>query len=213
MEDINKKTATAAVLLIVGISIGPVGYALLDNSGASLSGLDMPMGVGQWSGPANPNTDWKPIFIGANWEGFVEYSNHNYSVFVYVATYSKQKQGVELVNAQNRLYDKDTWLHKGEGQHQIIRPDGKTLTVNMNIIGSEKKKMLLWQWYQIGEFSTSSPLVVKLYDIYTSIFQPDSMRTAVILAMEIDDIVMQEKDVLEHFVVEMIPVINKSIHM
>jgi len=97
------------------------------------------------------------------------------SVIVYTGTYLTQSQGTELINVNNRLYDRK-W--ESVVDEKLIK-HVKATKINARVAyiksrGGESKTV--YSWYVTGKIATSDPRVAKILEVYGKLAgQPSSL--------------------------------------
>ena len=82
---------------------------------------------------------------------------------MYLVGYQRQAQGAELINADNRLFDPETWRVVAEGLEVVDGFDGGR--VHELRLRSAGKALRLWSWFRTAGTSTTSDVAVKWMEI------------------------------------------------
>lgn len=130
---------------------------------------DLPAGTGHWRGPFTLNTpDNLPHFKGFSHMLSGIYKSVDTSVTVSIIQYQKQKQGSELIHYDNHIFDSNQWQ---PAKQRIYRPvfgiNKRQAMMELELISNTKRKRLIYYWYQIGPYSTTSKIYAKLLQIPT----------------------------------------------
>lgn len=100
---------------------------------------------------SSPN--WQPISHGASSERFSYFSQDDLLIQVYLANYTQQSQGKEMIFVENRLFDKHRWRVKEHSElaiNNISIDQVNLLQINRN----KKKSRLIAYWYLVnGQFT------------------------------------------------------------
>jgi EpsI family protein len=83
-------------------------------------------------------------------------------VNVFVATYSGDTQGRELISESNKAVPDAMRFRAALGASSFTSLDGREIGVNELRAGSSETPTLVWYWYRIGKKSATDPVVVKL---------------------------------------------------
>lgn len=158
-DKISKYKITYAMIplfLIVGIAT--LSSHIKNRPPEIIDFISPPKAQHPWLGPINSNT-WKPEYLGASIESNVSYIGEDGTpdISLHLYYYGQQSQGRELINELNSIADnRAITLHNivTHGQHNIIE--------NI-IITRNKKKRLVWYWYNINNKNTIKPLTAKLH--------------------------------------------------
>ncbi len=168
----NKKKVIVT-LAILGLFVGPltlqwVSYMNENNvfNSHDESTHYLPENLDRWQRIESGKKafDLGEILIGADHQFWQTYENRGEVIYVYQAIYHSQKQGKELINVENSLFNESlwqpmetrtVWLENEQGQIQETRVKPK--------YGPE---VLIWTWYTSAGMHTTSGLKTKLYDLY-----------------------------------------------
>jgi exosortase A len=142
--------------------------------------LQFPQGQANWEGPFDVNSRWKPTFHGVSYEKMVRYKTGANWIDTYIGYYSNQRQGVELVSAQNELYDKK-WKRISDTSMSLTLENGDVWKVNEVVISYGQHKRILWYWYDIGGHYTTSSIMAKLLEL-PAYFSKEKKRSAIFIA-------------------------------
>lgn len=186
--------------LVVMIAV-PVSILWLDNveSNQLSVAFSKPGVISGWDGPHEMVADWKPNYIGASMQNTYEYRKNDKFVYLYVANYSTQADGEELINSQNRLYDGKFWKRVLEYKKSVLFFQEVYETVNAIQISAKEKKMLLWYWYVVGDEVTANPVMAKLFEVKARLWRKQSESMVVILAAEYKDDVNDVESIMSSF--------------
>jgi exosortase A len=112
---------------------------------------------------------WQPTFRGADAETLKTYADENNPVTYYVAFYTHQRAGSEVVNEMNRLADEEIWRRMGSGS-RAVNIDGHLLTIRVLRLASTKAKRLVWYWYWVDGHFTGNHYLAKLFQARARLF-------------------------------------------
>lgn len=174
----------AAGLAVLVLAAGPLAaHLLLGSVGGGTVVLSPPVPAGAWSGaPQGPAEGWEPRFVGADAELHRVYTLDGRPVRLYLAYYREQRQGAELVNSSNALYDGRRWIFAGQDQRTVTL-DGEPLAVRELTLSSGNQRRLVWSWYRIAGRHTVSPVMAKLLQAWDRVA---GHRGAAVVAMAVD---------------------------
>ena len=146
----------------------PVAGLALDYMGkASVTGsIELPKDLGEWRWERDPITAWQPVFPGAKEYEFAQYAGAGIDIDVYVNAYSKQEQGAELINQNNRLLARSE-VQIGQHKNIVIETlDGQSFEVTSYEATSQSgHKQLFVFWYVVGDRVLTNPSEVKWYEL------------------------------------------------
>jgi exosortase A len=127
----------------------------------------LPAATTGWRGPLRFAEIWAPSFVNADISKAGTYvSDELQRVQFQIEAFRRQSQGKELVYYKNRLFDDAKWQLVDQTAIEVPEPNGfglnevtETRLVNMK----NGQTILLWSWYRLGDFSSSSRVRIKLY--------------------------------------------------
>ncbi len=201
-------TAGLAVLVLVS---GPLAaHLLLGAAPGGVAALPAPVATGAWSGPLEPPADgWTPQFLGADAELHQVYTLDGRPVHLYLAYYREQRQGAELVNSSNSLYDGQRWIYGGQDT-QMVALEGESRAVRELALISGKQRRLVWSWYRVSGRHTISAVAAKLLEAWDRVIGHRG-AAAVVVAADYELRQDEAREVLETFLTTMGPQVLKSL--
>lgn len=124
----------------------------------------LPVGVGEWSGPTIGGLgNYRPIIEGASVTLGAVYDGSGGRVGLYEFVYQNERQGVELINWQNQLFDSDRWILRDEFRTSVSRPGYAELEVESVLITDRQTgdALLVWTWYDVNGVPSSGKYEAK----------------------------------------------------
>ncbi len=162
--------AGLAVLALLVASLGPAVAYWREAGGISTDNiqLSLPGAAGSWRASERGTLDWKPRYGGADGEMRGAYHREAAIAQLYLAYYASQRQGKELVNDTNALYDGTAWRRGARREGMIALGNGESLTVRETELKSTRGRgiRLIWHWYYAGGRLTSSDYEAKLLQVW-----------------------------------------------
>lgn len=189
--------AAAAVCLAGAVLIvGPV--VLAEPGSASRPDremLAMPRLAG-CDGPEEWSPRWQPDFSSPDFSGTASYRCADRPVHAFVAGYTVNLQGRELVGSSNRLIPSEWRRYLSQGRYRLTgeapaaavsssamgrvagsnapsASDGATVAAPRDVVEvrveAPGKSSLIWYWYSVGDRTALRPLNVKLLQAYDRI--------------------------------------------
>ncbi len=203
---------SAAVLAGVALS-GPAAVSYLSAVYGALSyKLQLPKLGGEWEGPfAADNGRWQPRFHGASEERLVEYRNGGERVQLYLALYTVQEQGAELVNALNSFYNPNRWRRVAGGRLVIPVEKGQVLNLQTLALTSPRTGRALWYWYEVGSVPVSDDLSAKIRYIVERFMGRAGVSLAVLVSHEHDASEGMSDVVLQKFLKNFLPPVSDKV--
>ena len=166
---LEKPYVKCALMGLAGL-LTIAGIAALGSTVAprATTGDFQPLSVPKVATPWTPLDDraaaWRPSFAGADVELKQSYTNGGQIVDFYLAYYTHQRQGAEIVNQQNNLAGGSTWsLSEGDAIEAIL--EGVPHKLGSARLVSAKAGRIVWYWYWVDGTFTASPVVAKLHQV------------------------------------------------
>jgi len=191
----GRPLVTSALVVLLLAASGAV-YALRD--GGTLAPVDVALPRGQegWLLVAT-ESDWLPVFVGANGQRTGAYVRGDVRVDVHIAVYLSDAQGRELIGERNLLV--------GRGLRtlavQRVEPSG---TAPLDAVeervaaGGDGSRRIVWSWYVVGDRAMTGGLAVKLRQAADNLVGPGS-GALVAVSMPCRQECRPEQDELEVF--------------
>lgn len=181
---------------------------------ASALAVVLPVATSHWVGPAATDTDWQPRFTGAAVErqGGYRAQQNDDRVEVYLAYYQEQRQGRELVNVMNTLFDPEVDRAEPLGRRVISLPNGRRWEVSaIRILDQRDEHRLVWSWYEVAGRATTNPLLAKLFEVESRL-RGDRRGSAVIAVSMKEDLDAARTEArLTDFLGEMLPALRRAV--
>jgi EpsI family protein len=129
-------------------------------------------------------------------------------VVLYLGHYHNQRQGAELVGAQNLIAgDKDSpWTSIGE----FHRSEG-SVTLRQTRLRSAAGRLLVWDWYRIAGHDLSNPYLAKALLARDKLLGRGDASWAIALATPYDTRADSAAQTLRLFMREMLPTIDGAL--
>lgn len=195
------------IIALIILSIGPVVTSWIkykENQVIELPVYTLPDNINGWVRSENFPHGWDPVFIGADEKILASYKKQNDYVYVIVYRYARQKQGEELINSLNNIYDGKNWrLVDYSYETKYEQP------VIQEKIRGRNGDLLAWRWYQINNINIANKYVAKAIDAYMRLFKNETSYVYVI-ATDVKDDSGQELMRLQNFVLPFKQVITNN---
>ena len=119
-----------------------------------------PDSIGGWRRTAS-QTDWRPVFEGADAQAVARYVKDGDSIDLFVAYYERQGPGRELAAYQNDVNGGDNWnlLRRGAARTRIGAVETEVAATRLK---SGARERLVWHSYWVDGRFTRSPAQAKL---------------------------------------------------
>jgi EpsI family protein len=106
---------------------------------------------------------WNPIVYQPDHLLSAGYSSNLGEVQLDIGYFHSQREGHETVSSNNKL------VNQYGGTWKIVTASVSSTTdssINESVIMAPGHKLLIWQWYRIGELQTHDPYLAKIYEAY-----------------------------------------------
>ncbi|OAN92175.1 EpsI family protein [Marinobacter sp. EhC06] len=127
----------------------------------------LPAAADDWRGPLRFATIWSPSFVNADFSLSGTYvSDQLERVQLQVEAYRRQAQGKELVYYRNSLFDDSEWNLTTQRSVSVPQSNGFGVdqVTESELLNLETgRRILVWSWYRIGEFSSPSRVKIKIF--------------------------------------------------
>lgn len=115
------------------------------------------------------------------------YTLHEQVVTRYIAYYTAERHGAELINSQNTLYDKALWRRIGETDRSVALHSGERVPVHESVIRGRDGSRVIWHFYYIAGHCTTNPLMAKLLSVWARVMHRGSVSGVVAFASEYNE--------------------------
>ncbi|MDR4483497.1 MAG: exosortase A [Nitrospirales bacterium] len=183
-ESIQRKTFVR-MAMTAGCGVGVVAFAplwvmVLSPSPQTSLGLSpFSLAVSSpWHALSDYTGNWTPHFEGANTVLTRTYTNGDRQVHLFLAVYTQQQQGRELVSQNNTLIGGNQWVLVTENSRETL-VENFPLTVREMHLRSVVASRLVWSWYWLGGHRTSNAYIAKLLQT-TAYFWGEATAGAII---------------------------------
>lgn len=194
---------------------GPISMASINTVGESLSdriSINIPQSRGDWQGPGKTTDRWMPEYKGATEVIRQKYTGPNGDdIELFVAVYTKEHQGGELVNSSNKIYDGVIW-RRIAGRDLSIEQKGlpvKAVT-ELRLQGFANRR-IVWYWYDIGGYRTTNSVHAKMVQAWHRITGNVSLSSIVAISTDYDIYEQGARQRLIAFLREVGPDINSTL--
>ncbi len=184
-----KLISSLILALVVGVLWPAWGYGINHAYQAGSFGeLASPDSLEHWQLTGNRGWDWYPSSHGADGHinQFYTYEDDGKrkpQVSLSVAHYHEQKQGAEVVNARNRLFNSDVryWRVASKEQATGLQDNALPTDVTQAVLKGPGQALLVWQWYRVGSYYTDNKYMAKIWEVMSLLL--DGRRDAAIITV------------------------------
>jgi exosortase A len=217
-----KNIAVSLIVMLMTISLWPAWvYALNQRQYMeSPTEIHIPEGQKNWQVVEEKLWRWTPRIIHADREFSQFYSsteNNIETVGLHLAQYLEQKQGSEVVNSENKLFNnKMSRWRVSEKEKKQVKIHNHEIEVISAVVKGPRKSLLVWYWYRVGRHHTANNYIAKLREVEARLV--DGRRDAAILTISTsigvgdtaEDIAVANKT-LQGFLTEMVSGLEYSL--
>lgn len=159
-----------------------------------------------WQPLDSPIADWKPDYKMMDKEQLNFYQKDSEQYGVYLADYFPRPDGGELINSQNYLVQQKhpVWRQTRRYAVSVENIDGLEQVMQVEI-DSPKQKLLVWEWYRVGENNTTNPYSAKLMDVISRLLLQPEISTGVVIFSPYRGDVDQARKRLEKLAQKLVP--------
>ncbi|MEQ1529204.1 MAG: exosortase A [Methylococcales bacterium] len=118
-----------------------------------------------WQPKANPFWTWSPKYDGAVAQQTNFYTDGSRIIGVFHASFGKESQGSELVNAMNLLISPELTKHWRIINHSVLALTGLDAQESVLNNNQSQQDLLVLEWYQIGKRYTTNSYLAKAYQL------------------------------------------------
>jgi len=178
-----KRRLAVAASLAVALALAAPAYAayLQSRPAAAPAALTAPIVSGGWVA-ATPS-GWTPNFPSADVALATAYVKDGKRVDLYIAYYTHQQKGHELITYDNQIADGEIWRRIGGGAVPV-ELDGQTVPVAATRLWTMTRQRLAWHWYWIDDQFTASTLKAKLLQVEAELVTRKRAAAAIVISTD-----------------------------
>lgn len=206
--------AFAAAATVLLAAAWPLCAQYLERTDPAPVRLAAPAAVSGWSLEPHKEMHWQPHYPGAAASTLAVYRKGQSSVALYLGYYRNQHQGSELVSSHNLIAGAtpSPWSRIGESIDTVQLPNGK-VELRQTRLASAAGRLLVWDWYRIGERELSNPYVAKALVARDKLLLRSDDSAAIVLAAPYETRPETAADTLRLFTREMLPAIDHALRV
>lgn len=191
--------AGALASLLVAF-IGPAYAGVMLDRGVSTvaTPLAVPAPANGWQSVGRSTTSWRPKYAGADAELMTSFRKSANDVHMYLAYYTHQRQGAELVNSANTFIDAVNW-QRASSTFTKARISGQERTVKATRLLGRNQGRLVWEIYWIGGNLTADRYAAKAYEAAAKLLGTNQAAAAIVVAADYHDSPAEAARVLQDF--------------
>ena len=165
--------------------------------------LQVPAAVAPWQSAPDDGRGWGPDYVGADARVLATYRSKDVRVSLYIAYYANQRDGAEVINELNVLYDEEIWKPRRRSERRVALGDGTVVQLReIELVTGSGAERLVWYWYRLGDLRTTSVLEAKLLQLWETLMGSPSAALVAVSAPVRDSLGVTRTD-LEEFLAAM----------
>ncbi len=182
-----KHLVASLIVTLMTISLWPAWVYALNQLQYmdSYTEIHIPEGQKNWQAIEEKSWEWTPRITRADREINQFYSstqNNSETIGLHLAQYLEQKQGAEVVNSENKLFNnKMSQWRVSEKRKKQVKLNDREIEVVSAVVKGPRKSLLVWYWYRVGRHHTANNYIAKLREVEARLI--DGRRDASILSL------------------------------
>jgi len=185
-------SVVAAAVIVVLAAVTPATATAIKIRAASTPApppsMLLPVARRDWSGPMDARTDWSPQFIGVDILQAGAYRKNTNVVDAWILFYARQEQGFEVINAQNKMFDRRDWVQLHNEIVGATSTGGGSVPYIQNTLrGSAGGKRLIRYWYVVDGKPRYRAIEIKLRELGNSVLGRPTPATLIAIGTKFVD--------------------------
>lgn len=199
----RRRAAVAAAAALIVAAMAPAYAALVAQRPMAVPdrALALPDVAGGWARVAPRGRPWQPLAPGADARALATYEKNGRTVTLFVAYFTHQRQGSELVGAGNRLNGKG-WSRVSAHERAARVGDDRFPLVATRVMARPSNRMV-WHWYWVGDTFTADPVYAKVLEAETRLLGGARASAAIALSAPFTELPDEAEAVLADFLADL----------
>lgn len=171
-----------AAALVLGAIWRPLGAELEQHTHTAAPDIPEVMSAAGWQPADELRPAWAPHYVGSYKSRQQWFAKEGRVVGLYVAVYSQQTQGNELVGSQNQLVRANDpfWVKTAEGRESMAW-DGETISARTAEITGGSTQLAVRTWYWVSGVFTSSDTATKALLAAAKLFRKPDYSAVIVI--------------------------------
>lgn len=214
----STRALKAVVPAVIALTVGPALLLFLSQQSYLKFDVSLPESQAGWqmnTSPISSATSWSPAYLNETLSLNGRYTKTGRSVYLHVVNYADQSGQSELINVNNLLADGESWSEAPgrTSTHRVSASAEFDLDViSSELVGPRNNRLLVWYWFEIGQYSTANTVEAKLFQLISMVYQRND-ASLVAVAVECADTCANDHQVLEDFVGSHYPALKASLSL
>ncbi len=187
------------------------GWMAMNDAKTNYLPMSTPAAASYWVSSDTVNSVWTPQYKWADRSINALYKKQGKEVFLYIAKYDEEKQGKELVNIANRLFDTSRWRLLSESRQTLLLGT-RSLEVEQKNLSGPGGDLVIWSWYRVGEQNLISPWMTKLHQFIDAPFSK-SQGAVIAIATSGEQADISLTEFIQDHWAEVFAVVDKPLNM
>ena len=195
--------AMVAVAVIAG-SLAPAYAGVIASRAIDVVSGPVPIpGVaGGWRLLPESRHAWSPEFPGAHAKLLRTFAKDGKRVELFVAYYTTQRQGVELISVKNSIADGERWQRAASGK--VTRQvDGAPLKIQHHRLLFRRNGRVAYHWYRVSGRNTGSATMAKILQAAGQLLGWPEAAAGMVISTTYDDTPAEADKTLDDFLANM----------
>jgi exosortase A len=193
-----------AAIILVGVAPVYAARVIDQPPGTGPIALTAPEGRNGWQLLSAYRDDWTPEYPTADATMIRTYVKAGHAVHLYVAYFRSQREGHEVVNYNNRVYDGKTWVRVGSSS-ATVNLEGQPMNIESTRILHGRAGRLVWSWQWVSGSFTADPYRSKLLTARAKVLGGVKAAAAVAITTGYGESPAEAPPVLQDFLDSMSP--------
>lgn len=178
--------------------------------------IDQPPGTGPitlippearngWQLLSTYSDDWAPAYPTADATIIRSYVKAGHVVHLYIAYFRSQREGHEVVNYNNRVFDGKIWVRVGSG-NSTVKLEGQPTNIEYTRLLRGEVRRLVWSWQWVSGSYTADPYRSKLLTAKAKMLGGIKEAAAVAITTDYGERLAEAPPVLQDFLNSVSPI-------
>ena len=185
----NRRVAAAAATALIVAAVAPAYAEFIANPPISelKQAFAVPDVARGWRRVEARGRAWRPDVNGTDAQAIATFAKNGKTVTLFVAYFTHQRQGSELIGSNNRLIGGTGWSRvSSRSRRAEIGADA--VTVISTRVVSRPVNRVVWHWYWVGGTFTADRYYAKLLEAASKLFGASHAGAAIAVSAEFSEL-------------------------